>query len=248
MGKLDTDGQRLLVLLVGILPRSEPKNPSTFITYKEVHNQLGLQLRGSTYGQSLKHQGLVSLADWTHSEKKPAITGLIVSESPPMPGNGYFSLFGKTEFDFEWWADQIFQAKLFDWTPYIQETQFPKAPLAADLNDPPERLRTIVYRILRDTPKAMRVKLLHHYECQICGSTINLPDGRYAEAHHIRPLGAPHNGPDLEDNILCLCPNHHAELDLGVRGLTQSELRAVPGHGVADLHLRYHNDVIHKPM
>ena len=33
------------------------------------------------------------------------------------------------------------------------------------------------------------------------------------EAAHIRPLGAPHNGPDTLDNTLCLCPNHHVPFD-----------------------------------
>jgi hypothetical protein len=33
------------------------------------------------------------------------------------------------------------------------------------------------------------------------------------EAAHIRPLGAPHNGPDTWDNTLCLCPNHHVPFD-----------------------------------
>ncbi len=32
---------------------------------------------------------------------------------------------------------------------------------------------------------------------------------------HIRPLRRPHDGPDDESNILCLCPNHHVEIDKG---------------------------------
>jgi hypothetical protein len=99
MSELSEQGRKLLELLVRLLPGAVPGNPGTFITYKEVHSRLGLELRGSTYGQSLKHQGLTSLANWTASEKKPAITGLIVSENPPMPGEGYFNLFGKTEYE-----------------------------------------------------------------------------------------------------------------------------------------------------
>jgi predicted restriction endonuclease len=42
----------------------------------------------------------------------------------------------------------------------------------------------------------------------VCGETIPLADGlRYAEAHHIQPFGAPHNGPDISENVICLCPN-----------------------------------------
>ncbi|MEO6750427.1 MAG: HNH endonuclease, partial [Chthoniobacteraceae bacterium] len=72
---------------------------------------------------------------------------------------------------------------------------------------PQERVPTITDRILRDTELARRVKSIHRSECQICGHTIQLPNGaRYAEAHHIQPLGTPHNGPDILSNILCLCP------------------------------------------
>jgi hypothetical protein len=37
----------------------------------------------------------------------------------------------------------------------------------------------------------------------------------YAEAAHIRPLGAPHDGPDSYENLICLCPNHHTLFDIG---------------------------------
>ena len=39
--------------------------------------------------------------------------------------------------------------------------------------------------------------------------------GPYAEAAHIVPLGRPHDGPDTDDNILCLCPNHYVQFDKG---------------------------------
>ncbi|WP_107440879.1 HNH endonuclease [Streptomyces fodineus] len=31
----------------------------------------------------------------------------------------------------------------------------------------------------------------------------------------MRPLGKPHKGPDVEPNVLCLCPNCHVRLDIG---------------------------------
>lgn len=41
-----------------------------------------------------------------------------------------------------------------------------------------------------------------------------MPGGqRYSEAHHIRPLGDLHRGNDVKENIVILCPNHHAEFD-----------------------------------
>jgi predicted restriction endonuclease len=79
--------------------------------------------------------------------------------------------------------------------------------------------------------------------------TIELPDGRrYAEAHHIRPLGSPHNGPDVAGNILCLCPNHHAELDYGVRPLELNDLRKTNAHAIDEAYVYYHNDSIRRPL
>lgn len=121
-------------------------------------------------------------------------------------------------------------------------------PPAIDFTAPvPERVETSTYRILRDTAKAVLVKNLHDYRCQVCGHTIELPNGkRYAEAHHIQPLGTPHNGRDIIANILCLCPNHHAELDYGVSRIRLSDLRFCNGHTVEPQYVHYHNRKVFK--
>jgi hypothetical protein len=120
--------------------------------------------------------------------------------------------------------------------------------LALDLEGPlPSRIETTIYRILRDTAMALKVKHLHNYKCQICGHTILLPGGgSYAEAHHIMPLGKKHNGPDVIGNILCVCPNHHAELDYGVSKITISALTCSKGHVVDSQYINYHNLFIYK--
>jgi predicted restriction endonuclease len=164
-----------------------------------------------------------------------------------MPGKGYFTLFGKKEDDFAWWAAEIVRSKNFDWTPFIPAIEPPAPPIAVDIEDPPGRQETTIYRILRDSLLARRVKQLHNYECQLCGHTILLPGGgRYAEAHHIQPLGEPHNGPDQADNIVCVCPNHHAELDYGARPLDIGTLRHVAGHVVEGKYVEYHNKNVHQ--
>jgi putative restriction endonuclease len=81
------------------------------------------------------------------------------------------------------------------------------------------RRETTVLRIVRDTKQARRIKELYDYGCQMCGTRLEGLAGPYAEAAHIRPLGAPHNGPDSPDNILCLCPNHHVLFDHGGVGI-----------------------------
>lgn len=118
---------------------------------------------------------------------------------------------------------------------------------ASDLSEvPPERAEVTTYRVLRDSSLARRVKMLHEHKCQICCQTIELPDGtRYAEAHHIKPLGQPHSGPDTLGNILCLCPNHHAECDLGACLLSSASLKPAEGHEVDQKFIDYHNSRIY---
>ena len=121
------------------------------------------------------------------------------------------------------------------------------APQAHDLHAPStERVLTTLSRIIRDTRVAAYVKGLHRHECQICGQTIVLADGsRYAEAHHIQPLGAPHDGPDISENVICLCPNHHASCDLGAIRLEIGDLRFADGHTVGSDFIEYHNRSIY---
>ena len=80
---------------------------------------------------------------------------------------------------------------------------------------PADRTTTIVERLLRNSALAQRLKKMYDWTCQMCGTRIESPTGPYAEAAHIKPLGRPDDGPDVEANILCLCPNHHKLLDSG---------------------------------
>ena len=118
--ELDIAGETLLRLLVQRLASTKPDDPRTFISYKEVHDNLRLHQAGATFGESLKAQGLNSLADWTHETGKPGITGLIIDKTSMMPGEGYFRLFGKSPEDFQWWKSEIVKSKNFDWSPYLQ--------------------------------------------------------------------------------------------------------------------------------
>jgi hypothetical protein len=120
-------------------------------------------------------------------------------------------------------------------------------PVASDIteSDLPGRVHTDVYRILRDTELARKIKLLHKNMCQLCGNTVALNDGgTYAEAHHIKPLGRPHSGPDIAENIMVLCPNHHVQLDFGVLKLTTENIRTIRGHRIGLQFIDYHNSEI----
>lgn len=122
------------------------------------------------------------------------------------------------------------------------------SPVAIDFDPPPPgRVKATTYRVLRDTALARQVKEMHRYRCQICGETILLPGGApYAEAHHIQPLGAEHKGLDVLGNILCLCPNHHVELDYCAILIDVERLRHVPGHVLDPRYIEYHNSRVRK--
>jgi putative restriction endonuclease len=115
---------------------------------------------------------------------------------------------------------------------------------------PAERRETTILRLVRDTAQARRIKALYDFRCQICGARLEGLAGPYAEAAHIRPLGAPHHGPDTADNILCLCPNHHVLLDHGGVGIredlsllgAQGRLTVHPQHRINEGHLRYRRE------
>lgn len=80
----------------------------------------------------------------------------------------------------------------------------------------PEFRDVTISRRIRDTAMSRAIKELYNYTCQVCGVQIDAFEGRlYAEGAHIRPLGRPHLGQDSRDNLLCLCPNHHTQLDVG---------------------------------
>jgi putative restriction endonuclease len=92
---------------------------------------------------------------------------------------------------------------------------------SADSTDSPDvdtwnqapRVEAAVQRIVRNTAMATNVKDMHNHTCQVCGQQLRTAAGLYAEAAHIRALGAPHHGPDALDNILCLCPNDQVLFD-----------------------------------
>jgi putative restriction endonuclease len=104
----------------------------------------------------------------------------------------------------------------------MQKTDEYKVPAATIAPPPtPVRVASTVLRVVRDTSVALKVKARYDYGCQICGTRLALPGGlAYAEGAHIRPLST-HDGPDTEDNLLCLCPNHHVSFDRGALYLSE---------------------------
>ena len=112
----------------------------------------------------------------------------------------------------------------------------------------PARKAMTTERIVRQTAVSNSVKKLHDYTCQICLVRITVPTGGYAEAAHIQPLGRPHDGPDITENVLCLCANCHVKFDRGAIGVADDftlinadgKLRRVKGHAISTEYLAHH--------
>ncbi|MFF9349866.1 YDG/SRA domain-containing protein [Streptomyces sp. NPDC014734] len=146
----------------------------------------------------------------------------------------------------------------------IRESLTPSTRYEADFYgdetpEQPTRRRAItIERIIRDTAVVRRVKEWHDYTCQACGLAlkVGMPGKGYAEGAHIQALGGPEGGPDVESNVLCLCPNCHVRLDRGALYLTDDfyvvdrylsdsvsrpvELRTVEQHRIGRRFLRAH--------
>ena len=136
--------------------------------------------------------------------------------------------------------------------PYAQVELF-EQPEAAE---PAPRYEATVSRLIRDTAITRQVKALHGSRCQVCGERLATPAGFYAEAAHIRPLGAPYHGPDTLSNVLCLCPNHHALFDFGSFSVADDysllglpgKLRLLASHQLDPAHFAYHRQHIYRAL
>jgi predicted restriction endonuclease len=100
-----------------------------------------------------------------------------------------------------------------------------------------------ISRIKRNQKLVDEIKLQYDFTCQICGEQLKIrSDVYYSEVHHIKPLGSKHNGPDISDNMLSVCPNHHALLDLGAIEIDLQKL--LKKHNIRKDFIEYHNSSI----
>ncbi|MFJ9627594.1 YDG/SRA domain-containing protein [Streptomyces sp. NPDC101175] len=123
----------------------------------------------------------------------------------------------------------------------------------------PEARAVEIRRLMRSVATSRRVKKLYDGQCQLCGLRLLGPDGEpHSQGAHIRPLGRPHNGPDVEPNILCVCPNCHVRLDVGAVVVDEDwaiivraaifgtpmlpKLKTKRSHRVHPDYLRYHRE------
>jgi putative restriction endonuclease len=140
-----------------------------------------------------------------------------------------------------------FRLRRIAWQASIGTPPSPAAPLGTPA---PQRSRVSTQRIVRNTAVTQWVKDLYDHRCQICGTRLQTPAGAYAEGAHIQPLGRPHNGPDVPENALCLCPNCHVLFDAGAVTLADDltvqgavgPLRVTSPHKIDSQYVRYHRE------
>jgi len=129
----------------------------------------------------------------------------------------------------------------------LKLTTIQMPPKAIDIDEPQPTSRVIYQqtRIVRDTQLTLSVKRIYDFQCQICGTVLQFSNGqRYAEAHHLKPLGGYHNGPDVLGNIICVCPNHHALLDHGGMQVDPDAFVIPFKHNLAEEYVQYHNSEV----
>ena len=100
-------------------------------------------------------------------------------------------------------------------------------------------------RVLRDSLLVQDLKIRYAFRCQLFGTRLELRSGYYCEAHHLKPLGRPHHGPDLTENLIVVCPNHHVLLDYAVMELSCENFLDLR-HRIDPTFLDYHNQLCRK--
>ena len=130
----------------------------------------------------------------------------------PPAGYQYAGLFTVED----WWIEKGKQG--FDVVRFRLD-RLPEQPTLWTRDEPekdPAYATSTVARRVRDTALSRYVKTIYDNRCQICQTAIpGFSDRTYSEGAHVKPLGRPHLGQDALSNLLCLCPNHHTQLDIG---------------------------------
>lgn len=110
--------------------------------------------------------------------------------------------------------------------------------LPVDHAGPPSKIQATITRYIRDTAKTRILKLKYENKCQVCNYQIIKPNNEYySEVHHIWPLQ--NEGDDDFDNMLVLCPTHHAEFDYKVIRISKDGKNIIDKKGNVIKELRY---------
>ncbi len=213
--------------------------PDTYLFYGEVHNALGLELRGRTVGESLINQGLGELANYLKNNMLPALSGLVVNQQTLVPGGDFFRFHGHQTEDFDWWETEVRRALNHDWTPLLSDyfpEDFARPVYPDEPNDPSQYVEGAVKKVQvnayeRDS-RARSACIRHYgYDCSVCGMNFENKYGEigkgFIHVHHLVPLatvGREYRIDPIAD-LRPVCPNCHAMLHTNDPPLSIEELR-----------------------
>lgn len=126
-------------------------------------------------------------------------------------------------------------------------------------NPTPGRYRGLSSTVERDQQLVNDLKELYGDMCQVCGDRrLKSPTAGFSHVHHLKPLGRPHNGPDVPENVVVVCPNHHEDFENGMLtvdpqtltvrhyyddGADGQKIATKEGHEIAPRYVWYHNRV-----
>ncbi len=102
--------------------------------------------------------------------------------------------------------------------------------IPVDYGGAPGRNTGTVTRFIRDTAKSKLLKKKYKDRCQVCNYRIQVSENTYySEVHHIFPLKD--SGPDNFNNMIVLCPTHHAEFDYKAIGIDEDGKTIIDRNG-----------------
>jgi putative restriction endonuclease len=90
-----------------------------------------------------------------------------------------------------------------------------QSPTPPSGNVNPDRRERRSRSLVRDQANVDWIKSLYDNACQVCRIQLMTDAGAISIGAHIQGLGKPHDGPDVVENMLCLCHNCHAIFDSG---------------------------------
>ncbi len=118
----------------------------------------------------------------------------------------------------------------------------PKTP--EDVEKSVQRSRIEISNQNRNQAIVKKIKELYDYKCQICEIQLEIRNTiYYIEVHHIRPIGLPHNGPDVQRNMICVCPNCHVLLDQKAIKIDINTFK-IHKHQIDTKYIDYHNKMV----
>ncbi|MEV6876266.1 YDG/SRA domain-containing protein [Amycolatopsis sp. NPDC051128] len=136
----------------------------------------------------------------------------------------------------------------------IELSPVEKHPVKPAGKKKPARRSAVTKPIVRSLEVSDFVKQVHNHTCQICNVRLVVKDQGYSQGAHIQALGGVQAGPDVPENVLCLCPNCHSLFDMGAilvqpdhalvyNGKNIGKLRLDDRHYVDDKYLTFHREI-----